>query len=379
MPRLRPFTPIFDVDLKYGDQAVPGIIIGEEYVLNGTAMPGAINVVVTLPQPTIYEPTLEFVGSVTSSTQLNNPQGLVASGDLIVVGATGDAPREITVLDASTPATPTIIGNDGDSNFGGVAMIELIDATHAILSCGANLGRITTVDFSVPGAASLFDGTDDDSTNFFNNLLGVAVVGTSAYVSGSGKLGTMDVSNPAAPSFTNVASDATAYANALGRRPICALDGSHVVVGATNRLSIVDVSTPTSPSVVGSYVDASHIGGSSHALDINGDIVAHVDAGLGYLTLVDVSDPTDPQLLGFLGIDTVAPIDVRDCRIVGGCVVISRLSLATLVDISDPTAPKLVDTYGSLGNCEFMCRFGSDMVALSESSSDRVTILQVVD
>lgn len=358
-------------------QRSPHIPIFEDTRRSGAIKPRqAASVPVTEP---VYS-TLEFVGRITSSTQLNNSQGLVASGSLIVVGAVGDAPREITIIDATAPGTPTVVGNDGDSNFSGARMIDLIDATHAIVSCGSNLGRITTVDFSVPGAAVLFDGTDDDSVNFFNDFLGVAVVGTSAFISGSSVLGTMDVSNPATPTFTNVASDATAYALALGRRPIAAT-GSHVVVAATNRLSIVSVATPNAPAVVGSYVDATHIGAtSSHAIDINGDIVAHVDAGTGYLTVVDISDLTDPQSLGFLAIDAVAPFDVRDCRIVGNYVVVVRLATIDLIDITDPTTPTLIDTYPSDGftsNAEFLCRFGSDMVAVSAGSNDTVTILQL--
>jgi hypothetical protein len=57
MPRLRPFTPIFTKDLKYGTQARPGILVGEAQV-HGTASPGAINVSVALPQATIpFYPT----------------------------------------------------------------------------------------------------------------------------------------------------------------------------------------------------------------------------------------------------------------------------------------------------------------------------------
>lgn len=360
MPRSGPFSPVFKVKKRRG-AINPGVMIGT---------------------PPVVEPiyaTLEFVGRVTNATNLNGPVGLVASGDLIVVASGASGTDVVAVIDASTPASPTIVGFDADSNFNGPGCVELIDATHAIVTCGANLGRISTVDFTVPGAAVLFDGTDDDSTNFFNNNLGVAVVGANAFISGSGVLGTVDVSAPGTPTFTNVEADATNYADSLGRRP-CVATGSHLLLTATNQLTVADVSSPNAPTVVGTLVDATHIGSTGPgSVDVAGDIAA-VLGGTGWLTIVDVSDLTDPQPLGYLQVDTTSPYLTRDCRIVGNYVVVAALSSTFLIDITDPTTPTQIDDYpndGFTGSVQYLCRLGVDMVALSSVSDDTITILRL--
>jgi hypothetical protein len=185
MPRLRPFTPIFDVDLKYGDQATPGVVVGS---LNGTASPGAINVVVTLPPVTAtgtsFDPATSMTGleiwlagdnvgtSGSTITQMHNAGTL--GGDFVpnlgsasaVVGTAINGHATISVPGGSHYICPVEVGR---------WLTDDVYDIYAVIKAAAQINKAlvsqhdgtATIGRCVWGTAD--DGVGAKARMFFNN------------------------------------------------------------------------------------------------------------------------------------------------------------------------------------------------------------------
>jgi hypothetical protein len=128
MPRLRPFTPIFTKDLKYGTQARPGILLG---ILNGTASPGAINVAVVVPQATVVVPI--------SPDDISNLWGWWDAADTATITDTAGVVTQID--DKSGNARHFVDGTSGPiTNSRTQNGLNVLDFTGGWLTQSANVG-----------------------------------------------------------------------------------------------------------------------------------------------------------------------------------------------------------------------------------------------
>jgi hypothetical protein len=205
MPRLRPFTPIFTKDLKYGTQARPGILLGS---LNGTASPGAINVTITLPQATaigipvsgsiveslifdgtsstsamtfIDDPTVLFclcdqtdhrVVNISDPLNLSVYATVTRSGEQVWVQAlpgdivawpigTNDATAGIRTTSLVTPGSPSTLQSFLDNDYDPQTQMLAYDGTSIAIENG-NTGshRLVYINVSNPSSMSTIDDSD---------------------------------------------------------------------------------------------------------------------------------------------------------------------------------------------------------------------------
>jgi hypothetical protein len=189
MPRLRPFTPIFTKDLKYGTQARPGVLVGS---LNGIASPGAINVVVTLPTPDVSDGTwtgdIFTLGhaSVSGGASQNTIQitGLSIPQDALVLlmtscgtntaGATTATCTNLTLTDAgygphdnnapNPDRRTTIFRGVAGSGAGSTITVTFPAATTERMACACYITGAPTTN----NGADAIAGSVHDNNNSFN-------------------------------------------------------------------------------------------------------------------------------------------------------------------------------------------------------------------
>lgn len=354
--RRTPLTPIFDVKRRRGS-----IEVGNS---PSVAPPSAPS-------------TLSWVGRITNATTLNGAYAVAPFGDYVVASAIAGATDYLTVVDVLTPASPAITGSVGNGTTLSSCHAIAIYGDYAVLSCGTNLGTFTVVDLSTPASPSVA-GSVADSTNFFAADCGIAVIGSNAFVSTSGKLGTISLATPSAPTFTNVFTDATNLIGANGPTIMIA-SGNTLFVGGIDRVTAVDVSSANAPSVISSLVSDPPLG-QVDSLDLNGTTLLALDANAELLSAIDVSNPASMSIIGTLDLSAYGTAS-RDVRWVGANAAVVATGLdVVLVDASDTAAMTVVDDYpddGFTGNPWRLCNVGADMVAVTSQQDDTVTILQV--
>jgi hypothetical protein len=161
--KLGPWEPIFRSKLKYGEQAVPGVLVGEDPPVHGTAFPGAINVTVSLPTPALTRGPLDILGS-----------------------------KLIHWYDADDTSANSMSGTNAPPTDGGTAPENWLDkvANFDMTLGGAQLG-VTWHDNVSGGAATMrFDGTQGYYVNIGGAFLNSTAIWEAWVVCKSDESGT---------------------------------------------------------------------------------------------------------------------------------------------------------------------------------------------
>lgn len=339
---------------------------------------GSVNVGNT---PGVEICTLELVGTLTDATNLNGPRGIVASGTNLVVVTSGGTADRLTIIDGSTRTAPSFVGQIGratDVDFDGPREV-VVSGSIAAVSC--TLGWVFTVDISNPASPSFAGKTQDADFGVGSCSMGIS--GSSVLLTETGRFGIVDISTPSTPAFVADVTDATAYGfcdeiGAIGNYAYVPRDDTG------NGVTVVDISTPATPSIVGSAVDATYLDLVTHVVPFDPSTVLALDAG-GYITMIDVSTPSSPVVGA--SFDLTSWFYIGDLAVVGNRVaVLGSDAFATptiaLIDWSVPGSPVLLDTYADdtftiLDGAENMCTFGAGF-AVTDRTHDRVLIFDLV-
>jgi len=246
----------------------------------------------------------------------------------------------LQVIDISTPASPTLVGNynDPDTNMRGL----FVKGKYAY--AGYSGHELRVIDITDP-TAPVLSGTYKHSRRWYPT--GIDVSGNNAYVSDyESGLTIINVSTPSNPTLVKQ------YDISRGSRDIYVKGNYAYMSFFENGLKIIDISTPTSPGMVGS-VDLPK---GSNAVFISGNYayVASADYGTasppvitsGKLYIINVANPASPSLVGSIDLPEI----VSEVFVSGNYAYVTcGLSGLKMIDISNPASPTLAagcDTSG---------------------------------
>jgi hypothetical protein len=328
--------------------------------------------------PTIVGKTLPMPGMV---------------GDVIIAGGYAYAAAYnvgLQIIDISTPSHPREVGFYDTPE---EAMSVTVAEGYAYI---ADLdGGVRVVDISDPASPR--------EVGFYitpASAYDVTVVGNYAYVA-AGDLRVVDISDPANPTEAG-------FYTALGYARGVAVAGNYAYVAAGD-LRVVDISDPTNPTAVGFYdmpapyrvtITERHAyvvsrGGTLQVLDISdpanprelgfydppedgastrvgvtvAENYAYIATGYGALRVVNVSDPTNPTEAG----SYVMPESVEAVAVVGAYAYVAAGSKGLWVmDVSDLANPKADGFYVTLGNADDVAIAGKYAYVAAASGDLRV-------
>jgi len=230
----------------------------------------------------VSNPTSPFV--ISSLELSSKPVGMDTSGTLIYVAYD----RYLRIIDAATPATPTLrssvsLGNGTYGTASGVAVSGGVDVsggyTYVVTSEGLRI-----VDVRNPDNPVLL-GLYSDRYAYGD----VVVRENVAYYSGMGVFYVVDVSDPLNPKLLGSCQATSPRGGAV------AVSGNYAYLGCGHGLAVVDISVPTTPTLC-SY---ERIEGESanHIAISEGTAYVTADGYGSYFKAVDVTDPYDPAIV----------------------------------------------------------------------------------
>jgi hypothetical protein len=224
--------------------------------------------------------------------------------------------NSLTVVDITNPLVPVVKGMVRDTSllFGAYAVAVLghyaFVASQGRLggqpsSPDTSLGVFSVIDLTTPATPTIVAHIDNSSltgalTNGLYHATGIAISGNHAYVTAflGQRLTTIDISNPTSPTVVASLHDAVN----LPAPDDVATQGSYAYVanqvgaGMGMEFTILNISNPAAPTVVGSLTDNSLDG--AYRVRVRGNF-AYVSANnAGAVAAVDVSNPAAPRLAG---------------------------------------------------------------------------------
>lgn len=163
------------------------------------------------------------------------------------------------------------------------------------------------------------------------NFSKIALSGNYAYLTYTGKLTVVDITDPTSPT-------------SIGNYDIsgCPMDivvsGNYAyVVTYTNGLEIIDISKPASPIRAGKYSE----GPDPEGVAVSGDYAYIANRGDG-LVIIDISNPSMPMRIGSYDTEGIA----WDVAISGNHAYVADWDNGiVIVDVTNPTTPKRVGHY----------------------------------
>ena len=337
--------------------------------------------------------TITSVGNVVDgSNALNGVRGVAIAtiGSSTYAVAASEVDDGIQIIDISNPNSPSAVGKllDTDGTFElngavGLAITTIGGSTYAVVAGNADSG-ISIIDISTPSSPSHVGLVSDGGDKLLKNAYHVAIatIGGSTYavVTGNGDDGIeiIDISTPSSPSSVGRLADDSDKGGCTSSDvcldnpvdvAIATIGGStYAVVVAHNDdgVEIIDISDPTNPSSVGRITKADDttrelnasnglalatIGGSTYAV-----VTGHDDDGI---SIIDISTPASPVYVGELedGTDTGKCTAVNGERCLDGprgvavekingrtyaVVAVTVDDAVTIIDITEPTSPSIV-------------------------------------
>jgi len=181
-----------------------------------------------------------------TNSLLNSSQDVVYRSGLCYVAAN----NRLVVVDVSTPATPSVVGNVSHSHLSDTRAVEYDPSTGLCYATSSSARALAVVDVSTPATPSVV-GSVVDTTNLWV-AEGFALSGRICYIGAraSGRFTVVDATNPAAPAVVG------SYAfddSVLTREPsdVIYRSGYCFVADATaDTMAVMDVADPSDPLLV---------------------------------------------------------------------------------------------------------------------------------
>ena len=318
-------------------------------------------------------PTL--VGSVSDPVNLAGATSLAISGHYAYT--TAYYAGELTAVDISNPALPTIAGHSVSpsvdpraTNVLNATTVTLANGYAYVVSKNANLDH-SSADNGTGNALTIFDihtnpglpvlvGTVRDPNTLFG-AYGIAISGNYAYVAAQGCLGgsqpcptpapgndfdVIDISNPASPKI--VSTVANPANNALLHADSVAISGNTAFVTASysDSLTAIDISHPTAAAIVGTVADSQFLPSANDVTVQGNDAYIADETGApggapGRFTVVDISNPARMRTVGSVT-DPSLTYAYR-VRVRGNQAFVSSSleNSVTIIDITNPASPAI--------------------------------------
>lgn len=233
----------------------------------------------------------------------------------------------LIVADVVTnPATPAIIGTLAIPGIRGIAVI----GTTAYVTDGSNLKIVDVANPAAPAITGsvVINAVAGGSAN------SVAISGAYAYVMDGINLTVVNIANPAAPMIA-----ATLPIKPVGGVPgagMIAISGTTAyVTDRVSSLTAVNIATPTAPVISATIATNS----APHQLAISGNYV-YVQTGVG-ADIVNFTVPTGPVIAGNVPVSGAVAVNGSYLYMCGGV-----QGGAKFFDISVPASPKLMGSIG---------------------------------
>jgi hypothetical protein len=259
---------------------------------------------------------------------------VAVSGNRAVVGGkAADGTAHLWVLDISTPASPTVLGElattvpvtTSGTGYMGVALNST--GTMAVMAMGTT--GIYVVDLSTP-TTPFVRGTYNTPGVAFAVVLNPT--GTLAYVA-DGSTGHLQIVNLTNPSLPTLA----ASVSMPGTQVDLALSGSLVyLVSTTGTIDVVDVTNPSAPLHIGGSTTA--LSGSGIRVVVEGSVAAVLSTNTSdFLDVLSLANPAVPVRMGSV---TLGPPGTgKGVSLVGGLAYVAADAVGGLevYDVSTPT------------------------------------------
>ncbi|MES2964914.1 MAG: hypothetical protein V4760_13570, partial [Bdellovibrionota bacterium] len=204
--------------------------------------PGLFTILdVTTPQtPTI-------LGSVSSAHFGSSVSQVVVSGNFAYVNRAGTTGYDLVTVDISTPASPVVVASSTDYSTIANSSKLIVSGSHLYVSGGGNT-TVSAWTLAAPAKPVYSGGINTAGSR------GMAISGSYAYTcdSSGSQLNIVNISVPTALTYAT-------YANAaLSTCKHVAISGSYLyTIGeSSNQLSVFSIATPSSPTFVGSITNA---------------------------------------------------------------------------------------------------------------------------
>lgn len=333
--------------------------------------------------------SLTLCGSKTDTFYLDNASNIIGLDSTHVATVeTGGTEDHFCIWDISNLSNITLVGQtsnlDGFGQFQGPQNMARYGSDYVVVDNGVYLGSFHVVDISNFASPTIV-GLAQDATNFFTGNCGVAIQGSNAFVTGNSQFGTISLTTPASPSFTNVTTittivnPPTVATGLTGRRPSVPIGANYVAIGGTLNLIILNVSNPNSPSVQAIVTDTIFTD-NVDGLDVSPSgqylsVLATDDSVLSVYNVTNVSSPTrEGSVRVPIGATVKDACWVTENHIVviGGA---SGSGTIYLIDVTDKTSPTIVTSAFPGGtNLWRVGRISDDKIGVVDAVTDTLYI-----
>ena len=347
----------------------------------------------------------------TVSLSGGDPQYVVSADGIVYVA--NAASNNITILDASDPATITVLkvlqdGVDGDE-LNGVNHLTLSGTRLIALANASGDRRVSIYDVSTPSApvrmkvlnsGNTINDADGTAHSFNHGIYYCSVVdGDNLYIAGTtDRVTILNIADPTTPVWVYEIVDNEVQADGqsinVGNVRSMQIVDNVAYFGADqgNRISIVDVTDPTRPVLLSELIDGSngYDADVPVSLGVADGVLYFLDQSANRVTLVDVGystgSPGSPVKLielsqsGFS--DTLEAPDslaVANNRLY---VASSTAGALTVIDVADPASPTLLQTlrssdgtYPDLAGANWVTVDGAD-VYVTADTAEALSVLE---
>jgi hypothetical protein len=239
--------------------------------------------------------------------------------------------NSLSIVDISNPLAPSVLGSvqsnstdtPADELFGAYSVA--VSGHYAFVASQGLLGgqpttpdtsngSFTVIDLTSPSSPTIVGSIDNSTltgslTNGLDHATGVSISGNYAYVTSfSGqRLTTIDISSPTSPDVVASLQDPINLAdpNDLTIQGNYAYVANQESVGM--EFTVVNISNPYGLAVVGTVTDPSLVG--AYRVRVNGNF-AYISAnGAGAVAAIDISNPSAPRLAGSITDPRLSNVD----------------------------------------------------------------------
>jgi hypothetical protein len=300
----------------------------------------------------------------------------------------------LTLLNVTNPAAPSYnssIRGAGTPNFLGAITDVYKEGDYCYCGCGG-----TAIDLSGDACLTIINVSNPAAPSFSSTLpvgagtsfRSVFVSGNYAYVSDQTKgLYLVDISNPLIPSITGSILFAALGLSATARigrayKPtgnyayIQSEDGSGLVDN-DNALLVIDVSTPAAPTLAGSIRGVANFVGGSFVF-ASGSYCYLASSVNSALTIIDITNPAAPALTGKIT-GSGNPNYLDTCYFLykdGNYCYCGTSDGITIINVTTPATPSFTSNLGTLTPPLVVYKSGSYLY-VSEYSINQVDIIDV--
>jgi len=265
------------------------------------------------------------------------------------------------------------------------------DGTKAIVS-GQTSQRIAIYDISSAPAAPSLIGVSGAITQI-NDTADMEIHGNYAFVAsrGNASLTSVNISNPASPTYTSAVSAASSQMTNIWGVDITS-DGDYAVTvswqsgaGSQCYLHVVDITNPASMSVVGTLDLSTAFGGAlgvfCDKVKIRGN-TAFVSFNGGGIASVDITNKSAPSYISHLVLGNGTNVGRMDLTQDGNTMIaVTTASYVHAIDVTDPsnmTSHTNAQDTGKYNGARGVTIVG-DYAFVAASTSDTVTVLNITN